>query len=61
MAVSVRACISGQITDEQVMVAAEQLAIFCVSHQLLNTIFSSVDKCLPVEFGTANFVQWCHC
>jgi len=61
MAVSARACISGQITDEQVTVAAEQVAIFYVSYQLLSTICSSVAKRLPVGLGTANFVQWCHC
>jgi hypothetical protein len=57
MAVTARACIRGQICDEQVTVTAEQLAIFCVSHELLDTEYLSVDKHLLVGFGTLNFVQ----
>jgi len=56
MAVNARVCISGQITDEQVTVTVEQLAIFCVLHQLLSTECLSVDKHLLVGFGTTNFV-----
>jgi len=56
MAVNARFCISGQITDEQVTVIVEQLAIFYVLHQLLSTECLSVDKRLLVGFRTPNFV-----
>jgi len=56
MALNARVCIIGQITDEQVTVTVEQLAIFCVLHQLLSTECLSVDRNLLVGFGTTNFV-----
>jgi hypothetical protein len=60
MADSARTCVSGQITDEQVTVTAEELATFCVSRQLFSTICLSADKCLPARVGTTTFVIW-HC
>jgi len=61
MAVNAQVCISGQITDEQVTVTVEHLAIFCVLHQLISTECLSVEKRFLVGYGTPNFVRWCRC